>query len=452
MGLSEAFVRHIGHRAWLAYKRESALHKYRRRFQRLWRSDREELDVYRLKTLRNLLAHAATTSPFYQKHFTESRFEPERIKAFTDLQALPFLTKRHLNTEMDLVLSRSYRRDELFESSTGGSSGVPLSFYRDRRVTLVRRAQDYHFNSLIDVYPGTRRAWVWGSEIDAFSMRSFKAKVMNFLTERAIYFYSFDATPESMSAFLSRLNRHRPRAIFAYPNMLAALAEYARQESINVAPIAAIVTTAEPLYDFQRQLFQQVFGARVFERYGSREIGTVAAEKGDGRGLYLFEPSYYFEVIDSEGKQVLDGETGELVVTDFFNYAMPLIRYRTGDMVRIEPNSGKSEIAWRRLAKISGRVVDLLVRPDGSRIAGQAMIMLLRQSGIRTKVQVVQNSPDRLTVKYLTSESIDEEVRSRLRQSVIELFRAEIELVYEAVEKLDYDKSGKYRYVTSECN
>lgn len=447
--LTERFIRLIGHRLWLRYKGDSAIYHYRRRFERLWNSDRDQLQFARLESLRRILDHAGRTSTHYQTVFNERGFDPAMVKEFTDIRALPFLTKKDLNSRMDQVLSNSSDINQLTKSSTGGSSGEPLTFYRDRRATQVRRAQDLYFNSRIDVRPGVKRAWVWGSEIDAFSMRSSKARIMNLLTERAIYFYSFDATPESMRRFLLELNKHRPKAIFAYPNMLTALLEFARAESLALHPVPVVVTTAEPLYDFQRRLFGDVLRAHTFERYGSREFGTAAAEVETGGGLVLFEPCYHFEVVDPDGAPVPDGEMGELVITDFWNYAMPLIRYRTGDMVWLARSAGQAT-GWRSLSRIGGRVVDLLLRPDGSRIAGEAMIMLLRKAGFRSKVQVVQNAPDSLIVKYLDGESVAANIQADFQEKANDLFRARMKIEYLAIAKLNHDKSGKYRYVTRE--
>lgn len=451
MSFSEQFVRHFGNRLWLRYKGDQAIYEYRVHFADLWNADSETLNRARLEALRKLLSHADNTSDYYHAIFAERKFSPDGVKALTDIEALPFLTKADMNGDMARILSKAYPRSQITQSSTGGSSGQPLTFYRDRRVTCVRRAQDLLFNSLLGVYPGMRRAWVWGSGLDAFSMRSVRARIMNFLTERAIYFTSFDATPRSMKEFLLALNRHHPKAVFAYPNMLTALADFAQSESMEVVPVPIVVTTAEPLYDFQRRLLHDVFAATVYERYGSREFGTAAAQVQADKGMYLFEPCYYFEVIDTEGKPVPAGEMGELVVTDFWNYAMPLIRYRTGDMVKME-SGPLPETGWRRLAHIGGRVVDLLVRPDGSRIAGQAMIMILRQSGVRSKVQVVQNAPDHLTVKYLPEGEVADDVKSELQRKADDLFRARMTIDYMELDKLEYDKSGKYRYVTSECS
>lgn len=451
MGVTELLIRHVGNPLLLAYRGESAILSRYRHFRPMWGATREEIENHQLKQMQKMLLHAGNSSEFYKRRFQEARFKAGEVKSLSDISVVPFLTKYDLNSAMAEILSSRFKRSDLIESSTGGSSGVPLTFFRDREVTAVRRAQDVFFNEKLGIFPGTKRAWVWGSPLDTYHLDKFKARVANFLGDRAIYFYSFDATTETSRQFLEAINRFKPKAIYAYPNMLAALAELARDSGIKMKKISKVVVTAEPLYEWQRELFGEVFGAETFERYGSREIGTVASEGMDHVGMHIFEPTYFLEVIDADGRPAAYGEMGELVVTDLYNRAMPLIRYRTGDMVRIENASARSNTVWRRITAVGGRVVDLVYRLDGSRIAGEAIIMSLRTSGVRNKVQVVQNAPEKLTVKHLYSEAILPEIQSVFQEKVNEVLGGSIVIEYVGVAELPYDKSGKYRYVTSEC-
>lgn len=412
--------------------------------------DREKLRELRQPALVAMLEHAAATTTYYSELFRTLGFDPRSLKSENDIKQLPFLNKEQLNENIDSFLSGKYRRDQLICASTGGSSGLPLTFYRDRRAQVVRRAQDFLFNARIGVFPGQRRAWVWGARMDAFSMGSFKARMSNFLTERAIYFYAFDSPAEKMDEFLIRLRRHRPEVVFAYPNMLAALGKRASQTGLAIS-IPKVIVTAEPLYNWQRELFAQVFSAKTFERYGSREIGTVASECSQHLGMHIFEPSYCCEVVDEAGNAVPNGQMGELVVTDLFNYAMPLVRYRTGDMVVIDDSPCGCGCTWCRIVGIGGRIVDMIVRPDGAKVEGLVVVNSLRMSGVRVQVQVVQTTPTSLVVRYQETDTIPEDVRCRFQSRISELLGAPLDIVYEPVSQLHYDPSGKYRYVISEC-
>jgi phenylacetate-CoA ligase len=365
---------------------------------------------------------------------------------------LPIITKNELNSEMPRILSNQFRQDQLVESTTGGSSGLTLTFYRDNRTTEVKRAHDLLFNSKIGVYPGTKRAWVWGAPLDAWRQLSLKSRIRNLFSERAIFFYSYEGSAASIEAFLHRLNEHRPEVIFAYPNMLAVLAEYARDHKIPLHPISKVVVTAETVHDWQRELFKEVFGATTYERYGAREIGTLASEVACHHRLHIFEPSYVIEVVDRRGHPMAAGEMGELIVTDLCNRAMPLIRYRTGDMVALDESLCDCGCTWRRIAKVGGRILDLVTRPDGSRVAGHVMVDIMRAVALKCRIQIAQTAVNTFVIRHLETDTIDSDIRGRLLELFIAYLGEEVILEYEKVTELTHDKSGKYRWFINELN
>jgi phenylacetate-CoA ligase len=449
---SQTFVRHVGYPLWLQYRRESGILRNLKYFRPLWNAEWEEIRNLKLANLRSILTHAGATSTYYQKLFANVGFDPQAVTQLSDVANLPPLTKDDLNREMDSLLSNRYRKDQLTESHTGGSSGTTLTFYRNQATTEIRRSQDLLFSEQIQVYPGTKRAWVWGAPLDVMQLHTLKSRVRNFLTERAIYFYSFDATESSIHLFLEQLNAYRPDVIFAYPNMLAVMAQYAQDKGLSLRPIRKVVVTAESVHDWQRQLYHDVFGAQTYERYGAREMGTVASEVPGHGGLHLFEPGYYLEVIDGTGRPVPEGSMGELVVTDLHNTAMPLIRYRTGDMVVLDSSPCNCGCTWRRIAKVGGRVLDLVSRPDGSKIAGQAITQIVLSAAVRCRVQVLQIGLNSFVIRHLETETITPESRARLFGHFRDLLGNDVVVGYEGVKELTYDKSGKYRWFINTLN
>jgi phenylacetate-CoA ligase len=450
MTLMKFFVRHAGYRLYLAYQGESGILSDYKQSLPFWTADREVLAARKLVALRAMLIHAGTTSPHYREVFKRVGFDPNAVTSPSDLAALPFLTKNDLSTEMTRILSNQYRRDELVAYTTGGSSGFTLTYYRDKRTTEIRRAQDLLFSGKIGVYPGTKRAWVWGAPLDAWRQQSFKSRIRNSLSERAIFFHSYEASAASIEAFLHKLNKHRPEVILAYPNMLAVLAEYARDHKIGLHPVPRVVVTAETVYDWQRELFKEVFGAETFERYGAREIGTLASEVNCHRGLHIFEPSYVIEVVDQNGNAVVPGEMGELIITDLCNRAMPLIRYRIGDLVALDEEMCGCGCTWRRVSKVGGRILDLVTRADGSKVAGQIILDILRDVRIKCRIQVTQTSVSTFVIRHLETDAIEADTRDRVLKSFRVYLGASISVEYEKVKELTYDKSGKYRWFINE--
>src|SRR5690606_31785328 len=93
----------------------------------------------------------------------------------------------------------------------------------------------------------------------------------------------------------------------------------------------SIVVGAEKLHQFQREAIERVFGAPVFETYGSREFMLIGAECPEHAGLHITAENLIVEVLGSDDRPVPAGEEGDVVITDLTNTGMPFIRYRNGD-------------------------------------------------------------------------------------------------------------------------
>ena len=96
-----------------------------------------------------------------------------------------------------------------------------------------------------------------------------------------------------------------------------------------------VLTVGEPLTAEVRSKAQRAFGARVFDRYGVQELGHIAAECPDCGQYHVSAESMLVEVLRDDGTPASPGTTGKLVVTSLYNFAMPLIRYETGDSAEV---------------------------------------------------------------------------------------------------------------------
>jgi aspartate 1-decarboxylase len=142
-----------------------------------------------------------------------------------------------------------------------------------------------------------------------------------------------------MRGYAANLKRFRPSVITGYPSALTAFSRFCRDTGLDLPSPRAVVTGGERLFAHQRAMIEGVFGAGVYERYGSRRFSIVAHECPEHRGLHIFSDLYHVEVIHESGRPAGKGETGELVITDLSNLYMPLIRYRTGDLA-VQGGSG----------------------------------------------------------------------------------------------------------------
>jgi phenylacetate-CoA ligase len=169
------------------------------------------------------------------------------------------------------------------------------------------------------------------------------------------------------TARLRFLVEHACTVVFATPTYALHLAELAATEGIDLAnsPVRAVVVAGEPggSIPATRERIEAVWGARVFDHYGMTEVGPVAVESVGQRGsMYLLESEHLAEVLrPGTNTPAPDGEPGELVLTNLGRVGSPVVRYRTGDIVRVEPGPDPSGRTWRRLAGgVLGRADDMI--------------------------------------------------------------------------------------------
>jgi phenylacetate-CoA ligase len=169
------------------------------------------------------------------------------------------------------------------------------------------------------------------------------------------------------TARLHFLVEHECTIVFATPTYALHLAELAARERIDLAgsAVRALVVAGEPGGNITatRERIEEVWGARVFDHYGMTEVGPVAVEAADQRGkMYLLESEYFSEVLlPGQTVSAPPGEPGELVMTNLGRVGSPLIRYRTGDIVRLATDADSAGRTWRRLdGGILGRADDMI--------------------------------------------------------------------------------------------
>ena len=124
------------------------------------------------------------------------------------------------------------------------------------------------------------------------------------------------------------------------------------EKSLPIRPQVAIMTSAGTLHPLMREKIETAFQCKVFNRYGSREVGDIASECEAHAGLHVFPSGNYIEIVDDQGHPVPNGEEGNILVTNLYNYAMPLIRYYIGDRGVL---SRSDRCACGRQGQISGK-------------------------------------------------------------------------------------------------
>lgn len=317
-------------------------------------------DCPQLDRLRRLLAEALPGNGFLAR--TLAGVRPDDLRTPADFARLPFTTKADLAADQDehppYGTAHSYPLDRYtrLHQTSGTSTGRPLRWLdTPESWEAVLRCWTISF-PVMGLTPADRVFF-------PFSFGPFIGFWSAFEAAGRFGCLVLPGGGMTSTARLRFLLDHAASVVFATPTYALHLAEVAVKEGIDLAasPVRMVVVAGEPggTIPATRQRIEQVWGARVLDHYGMTEIGPVAVEAADTPGeMLLLESEYLCEVLTPNGTEPAPpGEFGELVVTSLGRAACPLVRYRTGDLVKLAPPDG----GWRRLAGgVLGRADDMI--------------------------------------------------------------------------------------------
>lgn len=406
----------------------------------------DELHDLRLKRLKEVLKHAAQYVPFYQRRFADAGFDPEVLQDFADLKKLPILTKADIQTHKEELISTYFGPKDLHSNRTGGSTGAPLEFFHNSERLDSRLAATMRHNEWAGYRVGSKAAILWGHQHDLSLYTSFKAKVRQAVIDRTLICDSSSFSDASLGDFIRSFKSFKPDIILAYANALAFVVEYCIKRNIKLPRPQAIITSAEVLTDENRQKIEEFFDTRIFDRYGSREVSIIASECDAHDGLHINAENLYLEFLDGD-RDVVTGEMGDIVVTDFGNFAFPFIRYQIGDIGAPLEGQCSCGRTLPRMTMVAGRTTDFLYASDGRRVSGAAMTIYLAAEvpGI-LQAQIIQREHNNLIFNLVVSDKFDESSRELMCAKVDHFFGAGMRFSINLVEEIAKEPSGKYRF------
>jgi phenylacetate-CoA ligase len=406
---------------------------------------RERLEAFQAQALRNLLRHAANTCPYYQQTWNELGLDAARVESLADFRSWPLLTREVVRAER--LRLRTRLPIKLLTKSTGGSSGQPLQFdlchdSNDRRTAMMYRGYGWAGGQ-----PGTKQVHIWGTPVGNLPRwKRWKGALHHWL-ERHLVLSCFEFTPERMEAHRRALERYRPDVIVAYTNPLYEFARFLKERGCRPSVGRSVIVGAEKLYDFQRDLIEEVFQVPVFETYGSREVMLIGAECELHCGLHVSMENLLVEVVDDDGRPTPPGEEGNVVVTDLFNYGMPFIRYVNGDRAVVRSESCPCGRGLTLLQKVTGRRLDVLDTPSGRKIPGEFFPHLIKEFPAVRRFQVVQEQAEAITVKLVTDGGFTLADRQLLRDEIRRATGGDVEVDLQFVSDIPLTRAGKHNVV-----
>ncbi len=397
--------------------------------------------------LRSLLRHAQESSPFYQRRFDAIKLCVDEIQSMEDLAMIPPLTRDDLRDHLEDIYSRRFPREDLKQSATGGTTDTPVPILRSSESIRWKNAVLLRFNAWAGFLPGDKVFYLWGALQDYSENPSLRWRLYDRYLMRQVWAPTSLMNEEILESYRERINQFQPRIFYAYPTPLTLFCEYLRESRRNFHRPQSVICTAEPLLDAQRKVIEEVLCCQVFEHYGSRDFGMIAAECEEHKGLHVNPAAAFVEF------QPVEGETTglhEILVTDLLNYGMPLIRYRINDCVMLGPERCPCGVGYPLIQPIAGRTADNFVLPGGDVVPGVSLTNRVIQvcPGIK-KIQVIQETFCDFRVRYVKGDGFAQEDLIRLQAKLNIYFGDSVKWSFEPTEEIPREKSGKTRLCIS---
>lgn len=407
-----------------------------------WCSAGELRDLQR-RSLRRVVDSAARDVPWYRNRYRALGIDVARLELPEATTRLPAITKGDVRQGGAAFLSERRRRP-LFASSTSGTTGTPLTLYQD--LGAINRENAFIWRQLAwaGLRRGERRAWLRGDMIVPAAQteppywRSNRAENMLMLS-------SYHLSERAARAYVEALGRFDPVVIQAYPSSIAFLAAWmlATGASYAGSSLRGVVTSSETLSQDARRDIERAFGCRVFDWYGQGE--RVAAIGTCERGRHHLLSDYSHVELEAAG----DG-LAEIVGTGFHNLAMPLVRYRCGDLVRPAPAGERCACSrsFPLIAEVIGRQDDCIKLPDGRSIG--RLDHLFKGVGGILEAQIRQDRRDVLAILVVPAAGFGEDTRRTLRENFRHRLGDSVTLEIETVDSIPRTRNGKHKGVV--CN
>ncbi|MEM9539021.1 MAG: hypothetical protein AAGA60_05855 [Cyanobacteria bacterium P01_E01_bin.42] len=297
---------------------------------------------FQIRNIEKLLA-IAVKLPGYQRRFQKAGLCDRNGNIIADWQPafkrLSPLGKEEVRQNPHLFLANA--SDIVYRGITGGTRGKSLVYF----------AGEAWNNARVTTRQKTLAWWGIDENISILNVRSrlFPVRWMDGSLIGEI-------DREFIDLFLVLLE-DRFRVIRGYPSQLCELATYL--DRFQLLKIKAVICTGECLYDYQNSLLKSVFNAPIINEYGCQETGISGLTDPKKGCLHLDENRCLYEIVE-----------GELVTTDLFNYTMPMIRYKCGDILELNDEGYQCDRKGL-MAKIKGRIEDKIRTKTGIKYAGE---------------------------------------------------------------------------------
>jgi len=415
----------------------------------------KELKKGQEKQLRHMINHCYDNVPYYHDLFNSLKLQPADIRIIEDLEKLPVLTKDTIKQHWEAFKPVGLPKMKYYSLTTGGSTGNPLSYRMSKHDRFLSGVLLYRGWGYGGYELGDRMVMLAGSSLD-IGTKSRMTKFVHEIARNIKKLSSLDLGEKEMREYVETINSFKPDSIRGYAFSIYFFAKWIEENNLTIHSPAAVFTTAEKLYPHMQSKIADIFGCEVFDGYGLNDGGVSANECPEHTGLHIDTERSVMEGVDQEGYQVDEG-VGQILATSLHNYALPFIRYETGDMGNFLPEDDECACGrgYRLLKGIIGREKEFLITPLGKYVHGAAFFfdILNEFSHINeiSEYQLVQETVNDICLNLVSNAPFDKKELEKVAELVSKRSGG-WNMRFNFVDAIERTGAGKYKFIINKVN
>ncbi len=399
---------------------------------------------YRDDRIQCFVRHCADTVPYYQDLFKREGIDPCRIRTVEDLSSLPILTKQEVRRLGTLLLSRGVKPSQLAPVHTSGTTGTGLKFSTTRESIREQWAVWWRYRAWHGIRFGEWCGHFGGKSVVPLRQVSPPFWRVN-SPGRQIMFSAYHMSEQNMPYYIAELRRRQPRWLHGYPSLLAMVAAHLVNSSGDLGyEVGKVTVGSENLLPQQADIIENGFGVRPTQHYGLAEAVANISECEYG----LLHVDEDFAAVEFLQDTLQEG--CRLIGTNLSNFAFPLLRYDTQDIVEPSADLCRCGRPGRIVHNIDGRREDYIILKNGVRL-GRLYHAFTDMVNVRES-QIHQVRIGEITINVVRGDNYGPEDERKLLLSVKKLVGDDTVIHIRYVEKLQRSKTGKLRFVISEID
>ncbi len=414
--------------------------------------------------LSDLIHYAYDHVDYYHKIIDANNIDISLIKASENLSVLPILSKDKIQENSMAFVSDEYQKypknENIVLKRTSGSTGKYLKIFWDYKDDIKSLMPLWILRShLYGIDPDMKWCSFYSSMYEGNKIKQLMPRELD-MNGRHMGFSKIGLTYDKIAEVYKEIISFNPDWLLLQPSIAYLMAQIVKQYNMKIpSNLKHIELSGEYLFDSYRQQIQDVFGIEPVNQYGCNEANEIAYEC-KCRNMHVIENNVIVEVL-KDGKPVLN-EEGDIYITSLKNYAMPFIRYETGDrgILKTEHNckcGNKSPV----LVILSGRSSDYITLENGEKLNSYVLINIIEYTNENMSSAIKQFQIIQTDINCFNVNLVIKKAYSGWNDAIIECFLDNIheEALKEAEWKFNFsdnicpdELTGKYKYFINTLN